>query len=56
MAASIQQQHPTANVVTRPGPRGQFLVTVDGRVIWDKKGQHNDRFPEPDEILRQLSA
>jgi predicted Rdx family selenoprotein len=30
------------------------LVTVDGRVIWDKKGKDNGRFPEDAEVLSQL--
>jgi len=28
-------------------------VTVDGRLLWDKKGREG-RFPEPDEIVRLL--
>jgi predicted Rdx family selenoprotein len=32
------------------------VVTVDGTVVWDKKRRDGDRFPAPDEILRQLPA
>jgi predicted Rdx family selenoprotein len=30
------------------------LVTADGRVLWDKKGKDNGRFPEAADILSQL--
>jgi predicted Rdx family selenoprotein len=31
-------------------------VTVDGKLLWDKKRRDDDRFPDPDEILRLLPA
>jgi selT/selW/selH-like putative selenoprotein len=46
--------HPHAVVDKKPGGRGDFLVTVDGKLLWDKKSRDGDRFPEADEILRQL--
>ena len=38
---------------TRPGGRGDFIVKLDGKVIWDKK-QRDDQFPEDQQILTQL--
>jgi len=38
----------------KPGGRGDFVVTVDGRLLWDKRGREG-RFPEPDEILAKLA-
>lgn len=37
----------------KPGGRGDFVVTVDGRLL-DKRGREG-RFPEPDEILAKLA-
>jgi len=39
----------------KPGDRGAFVVTLDGRLLWDKKNREG-RFPEPDEILRLLPS
>lgn len=36
-----------------PGGKGQFDVLLDGRVLFSK--QDVGRFPEPNEILGQLS-
>ena len=41
---------------TKPGGRGDFIVAVDGRVLWDKRKTHEDKFPEPQAILKQLGA
>lgn len=48
--------HSNAVVEKKPGGRGDFLVTVDGNLLWDKKRRNGDRFPEPAEILSQLTA
>jgi selT/selW/selH-like putative selenoprotein len=37
----------------KPGGRGDFVVTVDGRKVFDKKRQ-GGRFPEESEILEAL--
>jgi predicted Rdx family selenoprotein len=37
----------------KPGGKGDFIVTVDGREIWNKR-RRNDEFPRDDEILGQL--
>lgn len=42
------------DVRIRPGRKGDFLVTVDGTVVWDKLGADR-RFPEPKEILAKCS-
>ncbi len=36
-----------------PGGRGDFIVTVDGRRVWDKRSM-GDRFPEHGEVLSRL--
>ena len=36
------------------GDCGACSVTVDGRLLWDKRGREG-RFPEPDEILAKLA-
>jgi predicted Rdx family selenoprotein len=36
-----------------PGGRGDFVVTVDGRRIWDKRSM-GDRFPDAAEIVAML--
>lgn len=48
--------HPKAKVETKPGGRGDFVVTADGVRLWDKRRRSDDRFPEPAEILKQLPA
>jgi predicted Rdx family selenoprotein len=40
-------------VELKPGGRGDFVVTVDGRRIFDKRRQ-GDRFPDESEILSAL--
>lgn len=39
----------------KPGGRGDFIVTVDGRKLWDKRAQGNE-FPEEDALLEELRA
>ena len=31
--------------MTKPGGKGDFLVTADGSVLWDKRRRDDDRFP-----------
>ncbi len=38
----------------KPGGRGDFLVSVDGNRIWDKRGKDGD-FPRHDQILEVLA-
>lgn len=45
--------HPGTTVDKKAGGRGDFVVTVDGRMLWDKRGREG-RFPEPAEILDRL--
>ena len=37
-----------------PGRKSQFDVLADGRLIFSKQAE--GRFPEPDEILKELAA
>jgi selT/selW/selH-like putative selenoprotein len=50
----MQKALPQAKIVQKPGGKGDFIVTVDGKQLWDKKRRSDDRFPEPREILGQL--
>lgn len=38
------------------GGKGDFVVTVDGELLWDKRRRDDGRFPEAKEILSQLVA
>lgn len=53
MAAAIESGISGASVELVEGGRGDFIVDVDGRVIWDKRNTEG-RFPEPEEILARL--
>ncbi|MGA0058659.1 MAG: Rdx family protein [Planctomycetota bacterium] len=46
---------PESSVELKPGGRGDFVVTADGRTIYDKRRQ-GDRFPSEGEILAALAA
>lgn len=41
-------------VEAKPGGRGDFLVKLDGKVLWDKRRRDDERFPADAEILAQL--
>jgi selenoprotein W-related protein len=56
VAAEIVGEFRSQPELTR-GSGGIFVVTMDGKVIWDKK--QTGRFPEPGEIteiVRELSG
>lgn len=53
MASAIESSVEGASVELVEGGKGDFLVDVDGRVIWDKRNDQG-RFPEHEEILSQL--
>lgn len=46
--------HPNVTIDKKAGGRGDFVVTADHRVLWDKRGR-DGRFPEPAEILARLA-
>jgi selT/selW/selH-like putative selenoprotein len=56
LAAEIERAHPKAKVDNIPGGRGDFIVKVDGELLWDKRRRDDDRFPEHQEILSQLTG
>ncbi len=56
LAAAIEAAHPNAVVDKQPGGKGDFIVKVDGRELWNKRAHPEERFPENDEILSQLAA
>lgn len=47
--------HADVTVDKVPGAKGDFVVTVDGRELWNKLSHPQTRFPEDDEILTQLA-
>ena len=49
----IQKAHPQASIDLKPGKGGDFIVTVDGREIWNKR-RMDDEFPRDEQILDQL--
>jgi predicted Rdx family selenoprotein len=54
LAAKITRQHPDAEVETVPGGKGDFIVTVDGQQIWNKR-RMNDDFPDERVLLEGLA-
>ena len=56
MAAAIEAAHPGATVDKQPGGKGDFIVTADGRELWNKNAHPDRRFPEHDEVLAQLTT
>ncbi|MCA8964354.1 MAG: hypothetical protein H6838_14320 [Planctomycetes bacterium] len=56
MAAAIRAAHPSAKVVTKPGSKGDFLVTADGKLLWDKRHRDDNEFPTHAQILDQFAA
>jgi len=53
LAAAIESDIEGASTELVEGGKGDFIVDVDGRVIWDKRNDQG-RFPEHEEILSQL--
>ena len=42
--------------MNKPGGKGDFIVTVEGKQIWNKRSHPETRFPEHDEVLSQLAS
>lgn len=55
MAARIREAFPGAEVELVPGGRGDFIVTVDGERVWDKRAM-GDEFPDEERLVAQLRA
>jgi predicted Rdx family selenoprotein len=53
LGAKIEKAFPAASVTLEGGGRGDFIVTVDGRELWNKR-QMDDEFPDEDAILTAL--
>lgn len=49
----IQKARPEAGIELVRGKGGDFIVTVDGREIWNKR-RMDDEFPRDEQILEQL--
>jgi selenoprotein W-related protein len=54
LKAEIEKAVPGARIELIEGSGGVFEVKRDGRLIFSKK--KTGRFPEPDEVLRQLGG
>lgn len=53
MAAALKKTFPDAETELVRGGRGDFIVTVDGRELWNKNASGRG-FPEPEQIVEQL--
>lgn len=53
LSAKIQAQCSGARVSLVPGGGGDFIVTVDGQVHWDKRNVQG-RFPDEDALVARL--
>ena len=53
MGAKIEQTFPGAKVKLEGGGRGDFIVTADGRELWNKR-QMGDEFPDEDAMVEAL--
>ena len=55
MAAALEKAFPSVTVTMSPGQRGDFKVTVDGEVRWDKKNRERE-FPVEAAFLASLRS
>lgn len=55
MGAKIAAAFPGAKVTLEGGGRGDFIVTADGRELWNKRQMGNE-FPDDDAIVAALRA
>lgn len=55
MGADIKKAFPNAKIELEPGGKGDFIVTMDGRKLWDKRAM-GDEFPEPKQVLDKMKA
>jgi len=55
LAARIREAFPGATTELVPGGRGDFVVTVDGERVWDKRAME-DEFPDEERLVARLRA
>jgi hypothetical protein len=55
LGAAIKAVHPNVEVELLEGGKGDFIVKVDGRELWNKK-QMGNQFPAEDQILAQIQS
>jgi predicted Rdx family selenoprotein len=53
LGAKIETAFPGTKVELRGGGRGDFIVTADGRELWNKR-RMGDQFPDEDAIVEML--
>ena len=53
MGAKIEQAIPGATVKLEGGGRGDFIVTADGRELWNKR-QMGGAFPDEETLVEAL--
>ena len=55
MGAKIRGEFPEAEIDLVGGGRGDFIVTVDGRELWNKKKTQGD-FPDEARFVARLKG
>jgi selT/selW/selH-like putative selenoprotein len=55
LAAKIKKAIPDAAVDLIKGSKGVFIVTADGREVWNKK-MMGDKFPDEEKLVNELAS
>ena len=55
MAAKIRKALPEASVDLIKGSKGVFIVTADGREVWNKR-MMGDKFPDEEKLVNELAG
>ena len=55
LAAKISSSFPAAQVEFTTGIAGEFVVEVDGEVLWDRK-QMQGQFPDEESLVSYLTS
>ena len=53
MAARIQKAIPGSTVDLIKGGKGAFIVTADGKELWNKR-QMGDEFPDEEKLVSEM--
>jgi hypothetical protein len=53
LAAKIQKSIPGAKVDLIKGQKGAFIVTADGKELWNKREMGNE-FPDEDKLVTEM--
>jgi selT/selW/selH-like putative selenoprotein len=55
LAAKIQKSYPGTDVDLIKGGKGAFIVTVDGKQIWNKR-EMDDEFPDEAKLVGEMKG